>query len=212
MVVEPKTRKSRGRRPLTAPSGRDALLSEALPAFARFGFEGVDLRSLAALAKVDASLIGHSFGSKFALWAAVIDQLAVEQIGYAAHFDRFRDKGTPAIDRITLFIRWFTERSGEKPFLSMLILRESLNPGPRLDLLVSELLRPFYLQLRPLLEEVIEQKLSYITDSLKLFFLLVDTISAQIASRGALETMTGSASPNFMEEVEQAAIALFIKR
>jgi TetR/AcrR family transcriptional regulator len=212
MAVGSKAVKNRGRRPKSAPGGREALLAAALPAFARLGFEGVDLRSLAASAKVDASLVGHSFGSKFALWAAVIEQLAEEQRGYAADFKAFQDKAVPALERITSFIRWFTERSGEKPYLSMLILRESLNPGERLDLLVSHLLQPFYQELKPLLDEIIEQKLSFVSDPAKLFFLLVNSISAQIASRGALEIITGSANPNFVEEVQQAAIAVFVRR
>ncbi len=211
MTSELKTRKARGRRPGTAVSGRDALLSEALPAFARLGFEGVDLRSLAALAKVDASLIGHSFGSKFDLWVAVIAQLAEEQRGYALHFESFRDKSVPAVERARSFLLWFTERSVEKPYLSMLILRESLNPGVRLDLLVKELLRPFYLELKPLMDEMIEENVSFISDPAKLFFLLVNSISAQVASQGALEMITGRVNSNFKEEVQQTAIAVFIR-
>jgi len=211
MAVDTKTGKTRGRRPKTSPSGRDALLVVALPAFARLGFEGVDIRSLASVAKVDASLIGHSFGSKFALWAAVIEQLAEEQKGYESHFNSFQNTSIPAVERLGLFLVWFTERSIEKPYLSMLILRESLNPGKRLELLVNRLLRPFYLKLKPLLEEVVEQKLSFVSDPAYLFFLLVNSISAQVASQGALEMITGSANPNFMEEVKQTALAVFIR-
>jgi len=211
MALESGTGKIRGRRLKTAPSGRDALLAVALPAFARLGFEGVDIRGLAASAKVDASLIGHSFGSKFALWAAVVDQLAEEQRGYAPQFIRLQDAGTPAIERLRSFLLWFTERSVEKPYLSMLILRESLNPGERLDLLVDKLLRPFYFAVKPLMEEVVEQKLSFVSDPAQLFFLLINSISAQIASQGALERVTGSAHPNFMQEVRETAIAVFIR-
>jgi AcrR family transcriptional regulator len=212
VATKSKTGQNRGRRPNSAPSGREALLAVALPSFARLGFEGVDLRGLAALAKVDASLIGHSFGSKFALWVAVIDQLAEEQRGYSTQFVAFQNTSIPAKERMTSFLLWFTERSFEKPYLSMLILRESLNPGPRLDLLMDHLLRPFYLQLKPLLEKVIEQKLSSVADSATLFFLLVNSISAQVASQGALESLTGSCNPEFMKEVQQTAVAVFVQQ
>jgi TetR/AcrR family transcriptional regulator len=209
--VKLKVSKPRGRRPKAALSGRDALMAAALPAFARLGFDGVDLRTLAAEAGVDASLVGHNFGSKFALWAAVIDQLAEEQKGYAPHLLGFQDRGTPALERLTAFILWFTERSAEKPYLSMLILRESLNPGERLELLMNQLLRPLYLQLEPLLQEVVDQKLCFVSNPARLFFLLLDTISAQIASQNALEMLTGTVDADFKKEVQRNAIAVFAR-
>ncbi|WP_375001708.1 TetR family transcriptional regulator [Aeromicrobium sp. CTD01-1L150] len=52
---------------------RDALLQAAREQFAAKGFAGASLRSIAAQAGVDASLVGHYFGDKQGLFIATLD-------------------------------------------------------------------------------------------------------------------------------------------
>lgn len=63
------------------PSTRRRILEAALKAFARHGFEGVSLRTIADDAGVNHQLIGHHFGSKQDLWDAALD----------ARFEDFRE-------------------------------------------------------------------------------------------------------------------------
>lgn len=56
------------------PSTRRRILQAALKAFARHGFEGVSLRTIAVEAGVNHQLIGHHFGSKRDLWDAALDE------------------------------------------------------------------------------------------------------------------------------------------
>ena len=53
---------------------RDALLDAAKLTFARFGFQGASLRSIAADAHVTPALASYYFNDKAGLLAAVIDQ------------------------------------------------------------------------------------------------------------------------------------------
>lgn len=62
------------------PSTRRRILRAALKAFARHGFDGVSLRTIADEAGVNHQLIGHHFGSKQDLWDAALD----------ARFEEFR--------------------------------------------------------------------------------------------------------------------------
>ena len=55
------------------PSTRRRILKAALKAFARHGFDGVSLRTIAVEAGVNHQLIGHHFGSKQDLWNAALD-------------------------------------------------------------------------------------------------------------------------------------------
>ena len=63
------------------PTTRRRILRAALKAFARHGFDGVSLRTIADEAGVNHQLIGHHFGSKQDLWDAALD----------ARFEEFRE-------------------------------------------------------------------------------------------------------------------------
>ena len=85
---------SRGRRP--AGSGtREAIAAAARQQFATLGYQRTSLRGVAAEAGVDPRLVLHFFGSKQALFVAVVDlPFEPEQV-----FDRLFAAGTPGIGR-----------------------------------------------------------------------------------------------------------------
>ena len=73
-------RRGRGRPPRSEDSRQDEILRAALRAFAQGGYEGTNLRRIAADADVDVALIAHHFGSKLGLWKAAVDSLAVRRL------------------------------------------------------------------------------------------------------------------------------------
>ena len=73
-------RRGRGRPPRSEDSKQDEILRAALRAFAQGGYEGTNLRRIAADADVDVALIAHHFGSKLGLWKAAVDGLAVRRM------------------------------------------------------------------------------------------------------------------------------------
>lgn len=64
----------RGRR-AGNPQTRDVIRHQALDQFAQHGFGGASIRSIAAAAGVDPSLVIHFYGSKQALFTATLDLL-----------------------------------------------------------------------------------------------------------------------------------------
>ncbi|WP_436534344.1 TetR family transcriptional regulator [Actinoplanes sp. HUAS TT8] len=61
------------RRPRNAAATRQAILTSAITAFTRFGYDGVGVRDIAADAGVTAMLVNRYFGSKEGLFTEVVD-------------------------------------------------------------------------------------------------------------------------------------------
>lgn len=74
-MSQSQTPKPRGRgRPRGRSSdSRERIVSAAVDEFAREGYDGATIRSIAANAGVDPALVHHYFGSKSGLFAAIID-------------------------------------------------------------------------------------------------------------------------------------------
>lgn len=64
-------RKPRGRRPGTS-GARAAILAAARQRFAELGYDGANIREIAAEASVDPALVHHYFGTKESLFAAAM--------------------------------------------------------------------------------------------------------------------------------------------
>jgi Transcriptional regulator len=75
-MPETPVRRKRGRPTRDRAPDRGEIVRVALAAFARDGFDGTNLRRIAAEAGVDVALISRHFGPKLDLWKAVVDELA----------------------------------------------------------------------------------------------------------------------------------------
>ncbi len=85
-----KTRRVRGRPPLNAPEGSQAIREAALTVFARHGFKGASIAMIADRAGVARPLVHYHYASKEALWKAAVSE----------EFERFRDEATAAAARL----------------------------------------------------------------------------------------------------------------
>mgnify|MGYP002624023627 CR=1 FL=1 len=121
-----------------AEATRVALLEAAMRQFARHGFQGASLRAIAADAGVSHGLIRHHFGSKEALWRAVVDDFV----------RRFEERHEPLLNRTTTddpvalmrgFVTNFVQVSAEIPGLSRFLMNDCSQPGPRLDYLLERM-------------------------------------------------------------------------
>jgi AcrR family transcriptional regulator len=146
----------RGRRHGGEVSGREALLSAALTAFSRYGYEATSLRTLAASAGVDMALVARLFGSKADLWIAVVDHLAERQ---AAGREKLAALAALAeqdpAEAMRRFIRLFVQISYHGREVPAFIMQESGHPSERLDILVERLLTPFRKAYAPIIEAAI---------------------------------------------------------
>lgn len=113
--------------PESAP-GR--LLSRALSAFARHGFDGASTREIALSAGVQQGLVGYHFGSKEGLWRAVVDA------GFARLRGAFEAECPGGLSGRRLRVRCTLEHAlrvaATEPELLRIVCHAAFDAGPRL--------------------------------------------------------------------------------
>jgi len=128
------------------------VLDLAFEAFARRGYEGTTLRSLAKQLGVSHNLINVRFGTKSSLWRRAVDARVAQAAApvYAA-FD------APGLDdeaRLRQFIHRFCRWAQENPELVGITNVECRHASWRLDHIVDGYLLPFKQRLDALMESV----------------------------------------------------------
>ena len=121
---------------------RDKLLAVALSSFARHGFDGVSLRTIASAAGFDVSMLAHHFGSKADLWHAVVDEVAQTHQALRFELNELKSADQPLVRRVTSVLDRMVEHLANQPETIMFITREISVPGERLDYLIEQLIRP----------------------------------------------------------------------
>lgn len=194
--ADPGARPPRGRRPSHAPSGREALLVAARRSFARKGFDGASLRDIAAQAGVDVALVARLFGSKEALWSAVIDGLALAGERYRAQFERLAAAAdVDARAALCEFITLFSRISLEIPEFPALLMQETCTPGPRLEAIERLLVEPFVAAASPIVRAAIGQGVLRASDPVLCLRMLLPAIALPLlgaamgADRGAADRL-----------------------
>ena len=128
LAAQPKPRPRR--RAPGRPSGnvgdqRDALLDAAKFTFARSGFQGASLRSIAEDAHVTPALAAYYFSDKAGLLAAVIDLRVAPLVQGLLGAVLAAGDDPPA--QLQAFVRGYTATAAQNPWLPQLIVREVLN-------------------------------------------------------------------------------------
>jgi AcrR family transcriptional regulator len=146
----PRAARRRGRPPKGEGQDETGLLLAAARAFSEQGFEGATLRGIAAAAGVDPALIAYSYGSKTALWRAVVEDFA-EAVQAA-----LQAAGGSPEKRLAALVDGLAGLACRRPELGRLILRESTcGVETEQAALIRDLLtRPIHATLRPLVAEV----------------------------------------------------------
>ena len=119
---------------------RGRILAAARKSFATAGFEGASTRQIAADAGVAQSLLLYHFGSKDALWRAVIDQMFADLNGRVAVAARAARDGSVR-DRLLAVIRAFIDLCAQDADIHRIMTLEGRQPTERLTWLVDQHLR-----------------------------------------------------------------------
>jgi TetR/AcrR family transcriptional regulator len=141
--------------PDDAPASGDArkrILSSARRHFATAGFEGAATRQIAAEAGVAQSLLLYHFGSKDALWRAVMDDLfagLTARMAVAARDTR----AEPVHARLLSVIRAFIAFCAEDADIHRIMTIEGRQASERLKWLVDRHLREIHLGCSALIRE-----------------------------------------------------------
>jgi AcrR family transcriptional regulator len=192
-------------------SGRDALLSTALSAFARYGYEATSLRALAAEADVDMALVARLFGSKSDLWTAVVDFLAERQAMGRIRLAEIAELAAhePAA-AMRQFIRFYAEISARGLEVPAFIMQESGHPNERLDVLVERLINPFRDACRPIFAAAFRAGVANATDPILFARMLFASISLPMVP-SALAPDGGRMTPERIDAIVAQATALFVR-
>ncbi|WP_245471421.1 TetR/AcrR family transcriptional regulator [Bradyrhizobium genosp. SA-3] len=147
----------RGRRSRDMPDGRQALLAAATRAFACHGFDGADLRSVAAAANVSANLVRVHFGNKAALWEACLDQVVAIGLPAMAGVREIACDSTRSLgERLGGVIREIAAFYAAHPDVRDFVVRHATEVPERAMLVSDRLLHPAYATVRELFSAGIE--------------------------------------------------------
>ncbi|RYC11696.1 TetR family transcriptional regulator [Ciceribacter ferrooxidans] len=123
----------------------DALFEAAVANFAEWGFERASLRKIAGQAGVDVALISYRYGSKLALWMAVVDAVAEETL------IRIREsqelcRELPPNEQMDRLCREMVDLVGARPLFAQLLISEIMTnaDSERKALIEERLARPVY--------------------------------------------------------------------
>ncbi|OWQ83356.1 TetR family transcriptional regulator [Roseateles aquatilis] len=176
------TPRRRGRPSADCAQGADNLLRTARRTFALRGYEAASVREIARAAGVDAALIAHHFGSKEALWLAVVDQIVtltdpMRDLAIALR----ADAALRPRRRLELALLDFIDRVFEHPDIGIFFSTAATEEGDRLDVLIDKLVRPFHDVFLPLFQDAMDAGELRRCDPALLFSLLTQGISKTVA-------------------------------
>lgn len=204
-----KEARRRGRRPGGDTSGREVLLASAMAAFARHGFDGASLRSIAADAGVDMALAARLFGSKAELWQAVVDHLAAKQAEHRLPIlEIVSGKDVDPTQALCRFIELFAEICWEMPEFSAFFIQEAANPGERYDIIIRDLVGPFIELCLPIVETAIASGATNARDPELFLQMLLAAISTPMVSPALREK--GGLGDKLRTDLAREAIAMFV--
>ncbi|VVD83402.1 TetR family transcriptional regulator [Pandoraea aquatica] len=181
--AEPPRKRTRGRPTCDCTHGADALLLNARRIFAQRGFYASSVRQIAEASGVDAALISHHFGSKEALWVAVVDQIAALTHAMVEETHALRDTPGDASERIEKAVRVFVEAVFDNPDVGMFFSTAATEEGERLDIITQRLVRPYRDAMVPLVADWLKAQNRPVSDADVMFFMLTSAISKTVSYR-----------------------------
>jgi len=155
-----------------AAATRERIETAALAAFAAMGFDAASTREIAARAGVNQQLITYHFETKLALWQAAANRI----FGHLTRVFAERIRGLEGVgdtDRERLLMREYIRFSADHPELARFMMHEGARPGPRLEWLVDNHVRPLFEALQRRIAEAQAQGLAPACDPIHIAYILI---------------------------------------
>ena len=126
-----------------AADARGRILAAGRAAFAAHGFDGTTLREVADRAGVQHQLIVYHFGTKLALWKAVVSDICAENKTWLAGIARTEIQ-VGAAAALSELVSTFVRFTARRPELHRMLTFESGGNNERLQWWIDEHVRDFY--------------------------------------------------------------------
>ncbi len=189
MAVKQRKTKGRGRgRPSNEYlPGNIALLRAGQSEFASHGYKGASLRQIAFAAGVDPGLAHHHFGSKEALWKAVVERLGGSLVPLIHELNALQsDRCTPIKTRLGIAFKQLVGLTCAEPELGKFFARIDSESGKRLEFMVEHYMRPYHDAFIPLLAEAMEEGLVPKQPLEVLYCMVIYAVSMTVSYRHVL--------------------------
>ncbi|BAD56504.1 putative transcriptional regulator [Nocardia farcinica IFM 10152] len=174
-------RKPRGRPPAGgSPASTDQIMAAALRVFARDGFAGASVAAINRELGVSHNLIHQRFGTKEALWFAVVDWIFARATAVLTAPAR-RSPLAP-LEEFRRGIVRFVELQADHPDVVRLISMESAIDGPRLAYLYDKHIEPMLVRLAEPLKPLVQQKILTRNDLRSIHFLIAHGATAPFSA------------------------------
>jgi AcrR family transcriptional regulator len=200
--------KRRGRPPAAeSPATRDEILAAALRAFAERGYDGMSVRELNARLGVSHNLVNRRFGSKAALWEAVVDRWFVDITGQLVELLDATPDGADRLERLRAFVVLLVELSAGRPELLRLMNIEGSVESERLDYICERFVAPLAAAMQAFMAPLVAGKRVRPVPATTMFFLLAHGAVAP-ASHVPLALRVGGDDPTDPDVVAAHARAV----
>lgn len=139
----------------TPQQTRAALMAAAADLFAEQGYAGARVRDIAARARANVAAVSYHFGSKQALYVAVLEEQAARMI--AQHPLPTDDDAQHPERRLRAVIAGLLGRAladDERGYAQRLLVREMLSPSDALPLMVERVQKPQFAQVMQAVQAV----------------------------------------------------------
>lgn len=173
---------------------RAQLIEAALGEFAAHGFVGASTRTIAQSVGAHQPQINYHFESKDALWRAAIDHLfvamhealALSQLRAAAA----ADAGSLATE-FAAMLRRLVGFVAHHPELNRIMVHEATSPGPRLDWLTEQHVRPYFDAVRPLWRKLVKAGIAAPIDDRLIHYVLIGASSLLFVNAHEFNALVG---------------------
>ena len=200
-------RRGRGRPKRHLAPDREEILRAALTAFARDGFDGTNLRRIAADAGVDVALVSRHFGPKLELWKAVVDELARRMTTARSEIMTPARADKPPAARIADALRRFVAFNRAVPQLGKFFVDEISRAGPRRDYVVERLWLPHRDTMLPLLADGSQAGVVPGRDAEMLLLMLMGAVAMPLL----MLPLIGTADAEGERRLTETVVAAFLR-
>lgn len=191
---------------------RERILDAGLEEFAKLGFEGASLPSIATKAGVPHGLITYHFENKDGLWREVLGRtLTYLRARMDAHLEELRGADDAVVLRAIL--EDLVRLSAENPQFNAVMYHAFIRAGERADWLITEFLKPNYEMLSDLILKA-QQKGRFVEgDPIMLQYLFVGAATRVFTASEEIKTGSGQSpfGAQFIEEYSRLCLSLFFR-